>query len=99
MSEFTLSLKPAHDSEDITQIVKRFDRLSPRRVVITKMDETDPKGNVVSDILRNEMPVSFLTTGQRVPEDLVIPSAEELARYLLPVQKVPPAKIPATVKV
>jgi len=86
-------------SEDIAQIVKRFHRFSPRRAVITKMDETEPKGALVSDILRNEMPISFLTNGQRVPEDLVIPSADELARYLLPAQKAPAAKIPAPVKV
>jgi flagellar biosynthesis protein FlhF len=85
-------------SEDIPQIVKRFHRFSPRRAVVTKMDETEPKGAIVSDILRNEMPISFLTNGQRVPEDLVVPSADELARYLLPAQTVSAAKIP-TVKV
>jgi flagellar biosynthesis protein FlhF len=86
-------------SEDITNIVKRFQRFSPRRAVLTKMDETEPRGAIVSDVLRNAMPISFLTNGQRVPEDLVIPSADELARYLLPTQTVPAAKIPGTVKV
>jgi flagellar biosynthesis protein FlhF len=84
-------------SEDITNIVKKFHRFSPRRVVITKIDETEPKGAFVSDILRNEMPISYLTNGQRVPEDLLLPSAEDLARYLLPTQTVPAAKIPTLV--
>jgi flagellar biosynthesis protein FlhF len=82
-------------SEDITNIVKRFHRFRPRRVVITKIDETDPKGAFVADILRNEMPISFLTNGQRVPEDLLTPVAEDLARYLLPPQVVGIGKIPA----
>jgi flagellar biosynthesis protein FlhF len=73
-------------SEDITKTIKRFHRFLPRRVVITKIDETDPKGAFVGDILRNEMPVSFLTNGQRVPEDLLIPSAEEMSRYILPAE-------------
>ncbi len=81
-------------SEDITNIVKKFHRFSPRRVVITKIDETEPKGAFVSDILRNEMPISFLTNGQRVPEDLVLPSAEDLSRYLLPAETVGASRIP-----
>jgi flagellar biosynthesis protein FlhF len=75
--------------------VKRFHRFSPRRVVITKIDETDPSGVFVADVLRNEMPISFLTNGQRVPEDLLTPTAEDLARYLLPAETVGVAKIPA----
>jgi len=81
-------------SEDITNIVKKFHRFSPRRVVITKIDETEPKGAFVSDILRNEMPISFLTNGQRVPEDLLLPTADDLARYLLPTETVSVARIP-----
>jgi flagellar biosynthesis protein FlhF len=81
-------------SEDITNIVKRFHRFAPRRVVITKVDETEPKGVFVADILRNEMPVSFITNGQRVPEDLMAPSGEDLARFLLPAEVVGASRIP-----
>ena len=81
-------------SEDITNIVRKFHRFSPRRVVITKIDEAEPKGAFVGDILRNEMPISFLTNGQRVPEDLILPSADDLARYLLPTATVSASKIP-----
>ncbi len=74
--------------EDITKIVSRFKRFSPNSVVFTKMDETDAKGAVVGDLLRNELAVSYLTNGQRVPEDLLIPTADELARYVLPLEPV-----------
>ena len=50
------------------------------------MDETDAKGLVIGDLLRNELAVSYLTNGQRVPEDLLLPSAEEMARYVLPME-------------
>jgi flagellar biosynthesis protein FlhF len=73
-------------SEDITNIIRKFHRFSPRRVVITKIDEAQPQGAFVSDILRNEMPISYLTNGQRVPEDLLIPSTHDLTNYLLPVE-------------
>ena len=71
-------------SEDIAKIVSRFGRFSPASAIITKIDETDAKGSFVGDLLRNELVVSYLTNGQRVPEDLLIPSAPELARFVLP---------------
>ena len=75
-------------SEDIVKIVSRFKRFNPNSVIFTKMDETDSKGLVVGDSLRNELAVSYLTNGQRVPEDLLLPSAEEMARYVLPMEPV-----------
>src|SRR5262249_2843432 len=94
-----LVLSASTRSEDIRNIVKRFHRFTPRRVVITKVDETEPKGVFVADILRNEMPISFITNGQRVPEDLLAPTAEDLARYLLPAEVVGVSKIPALERV
>src|SRR5256885_3906640 len=75
-------------SDDITKIVSRFQRFSPASVIFTKIDETDSKGALTGDLLRNELPVSYLTSGQRVPEDLVLPSADELAGYVLPLEAV-----------
>jgi flagellar biosynthesis protein FlhF len=75
-------------SEDITKIIIRFQRFKPNSVILTKLDETDSKGPLAGDLLRNEIPVSYITNGQRVPEDLVIPNADELARYVLPLEPV-----------
>ena len=83
-----LVLSATTRSEDIVRIVARFKRFSPNSVIFTKMDETDAKGLVVGDLLRNELAVSYLTNGQRVPEDLLLPSADEMARYVLPLEPV-----------
>jgi flagellar biosynthesis protein FlhF len=72
-------------SDDVSRIVTRFQRLSPQRVIFTKMDETDSRSSVVGDLLRNEVRITFLTNGQRVPEDLLSPSASEMAKWVLPV--------------
>jgi flagellar biosynthesis protein FlhF len=73
-------------SEDITKIIIRFQRFKPHSVIFTKVDEIDSKAPFAGDLLRNELPLSYVTNGQRVPEDLWIPSAEELARSVLPVE-------------
>jgi flagellar biosynthesis protein FlhF len=75
-------------SEDIMKVVSRFQRFTPTSVIFTKIDETDSKGSLAGDLLRNELPVTYLTNGQRVPEDLLIPSADELSRYVLPLEPV-----------
>jgi flagellar biosynthesis protein FlhF len=54
-------------SEDISKIVNRFQRFAPKRVVFTKIDETDSKSMIVGDLLRNEVAISYITNGQRVP--------------------------------
>ena len=73
-------------SEDIATIVSRFQRFSPSSVIFTKIDETDCKGALTADLLRHELALSYLTNGQRIPEDLLVPGADELARYVLPVE-------------
>jgi flagellar biosynthesis protein FlhF len=72
-------------SEDVSRIMTRFQPLSPQRVIFTKMDETDSRSAVVGDLLRSEIRITFLTNGQRVPEDLLSPSASEMAKWVLPV--------------
>jgi flagellar biosynthesis protein FlhF len=73
-------------SEDVTRIIKRFQPFTPKRVVFTKVDETEFRSAMVGDLLRNELALSYITNGQKVPEDLVIPGAMDLARYVLPTE-------------
>jgi flagellar biosynthesis protein FlhF len=71
-------------SEDIAKIVNRFQRFSPKRVVFTKIDETDSKSLIVGDLLRNEVAISYITNGQRVPDDLLVPVTAEMTKWVLP---------------
>jgi flagellar biosynthesis protein FlhF len=72
-------------SEDVSRILARFQRFSPQRVIFTKLDETESRSAVVGDLLRSEIRITFITNGQRVPEDLLSPSASEMAKWVLPV--------------
>jgi len=65
------------------RILDRYAVLKPSRVVVTKIDETDsviPLFNVVRD---RGLPLSYLATGQRVPEDLHRATPAALAAALL----------------
>jgi flagellar biosynthesis protein FlhF len=81
-----LVISAATRSEDVTKIILRFQRFKPHSVIFTKTDEIESQGSLAGDLLRNDLPVSYVTNGQRVPEDLLIPSADDLARSVLPVE-------------
>jgi flagellar biosynthesis protein FlhF len=50
---------------------KNFGRLRPASYIFTKADETRARGAIINQIVKMKMPVSFITTGQRVPEDIL----------------------------
>lgn len=58
--------KPA----DLRRLAADFRMFAPAKLVFTHVDETNSFGSLLSLSARTGMPVSFLSTGQRVPEDL-----------------------------
>jgi flagellar biosynthesis protein FlhF len=55
----------------------------PVRVTLTRVDEVDAVGPLVGLLRERRLPISFLGTGQRVPEDLSRATASVLAAHLL----------------
>lgn len=60
------SMKPA----DATRMVDAYAIFEPHRLVFTRMDETSSFGSILNEATRTGKPVSFLTNGQRIPEDI-----------------------------
>lgn len=54
----------------IEEAVKHFAPANPSCCVLTKLDEAASLGGVLSVLIRARLPVSYLSEGQRVPEDL-----------------------------
>jgi flagellar biosynthesis protein FlhF len=77
---------------EIARTVKRFATVRAKRVLVTKTDETECKTTFVGSVLNLETPVSFITNGQGVPEDLCTPTAGELANQVMPLETVEVAK-------
>jgi flagellar biosynthesis protein FlhF len=47
-------------------------------VILTKFDEAVSKATALSAIIEKRIPLSFITDGQQVPEDIYAPEAETL---------------------
>jgi flagellar biosynthesis protein FlhF len=56
--------------------------VSPTPLTCTKIDEAVCCGTIVAAHIQSGLPLGYFTTGQRVPEDLSVASAELLAGLL-----------------
>lgn len=68
---------------DLARVVDAFEIFAPGRLIFTRLDETGSFGPIVNESTRTGKPVSFLSTGQRIPEDLETASPARLAQLVL----------------
>jgi flagellar biosynthesis protein FlhF len=76
--ETALVLAASTQAGAIEETVRRFAPANPSCCVLTKLDEAASLGGVLSALIRARMPVSYMSEGQRVPEDLRPARALEL---------------------
>ena len=65
------------------RIVDRFADAKPDRVVVSRLDESESPSSLLTWLFERGLPVSYITTGQRVPEDLERATPAVLAAAML----------------
>ncbi len=65
------------------RMIERFADARPTRVALTRLDETDTIGPIVSVLRARRLPLSFFGTGQNVPADLQRVTAPVLADWVM----------------
>lgn len=78
-----LALSSTTKLADAKEILKRFAAVEPEKIIITKIDETGGLGMVINLLRDEKLAVSYITTGQSVPDDIEIASAEVLTNIFL----------------
>ncbi len=79
----TLLVLPANTSfGDMDEVVRRFSAANPQGVVLSKLDETGRFGTALSVAVDHRLPITWVTDGQDVPEDLHRASAANLVLRL-----------------
>lgn len=68
---------------EMKRAAKNFGRLKFSSYIFTKTDETQARGVIINQLFRLKMPISFITTGQRVPEDILKATKKGILRLLL----------------
>ncbi len=69
--------------KDVINIIEAYRSLSYTKLIVTKLDETMSYGVLLSIANAADVPISYITTGQNVPEDIQIPTKENLLRLIL----------------
>ncbi len=69
--------------KDLVEILDKFDILNYTNIIVTKLDETNTLGQVISAISPKKRTLSYITFGQSVPEDIEEASKEKLSEMVL----------------
>ncbi len=68
------SMKPA----DMARVIERYEIFQPKKFLFTRIDETASFGAILNEASRRERPISFLATGQQIPDDLEAAAKEKI---------------------
>lgn len=68
---------------ELIEIIKNFNRLTISHTIFTKIDECSKLGVLLNVQAQNSTPLSYLTNGQRVPEDLLEISPKTIAELIM----------------
>jgi flagellar biosynthesis protein FlhF len=70
--EIHLTLTPSTNDATLYEMAQRFRHLNPDRLLFTKLDEATTYGSILNVVQRTGLPVSYLTNGQTIPDDLMV---------------------------
>ena len=65
------------------EVIMQFGMFPIKGLIFSKLDETSYPGNVINVAYRTKLPILCFTTGQTVPDDIVMADYEFLTRLIL----------------
>ena len=71
-------------SADLTHVAERFEIFRPSSLIFTRLDETTCFGTAFSLSVRMGKPISFLGTGQEIPDDVAPATKDRIVDLLWP---------------
>ena len=68
---------------DQRHIADSFEIFRPSKLLFTRLDDTDAYGSMFCEAARRKLPLSFVATGQLIPEDLAAASKQLITDSLV----------------
>ncbi len=78
-----LVLSSTHSERVLAEAAAKFVDIQPDHVIFTKLDEAVSVGLVVNTLRRLNARLSFVTTGQEVPDQIELGNADRIARLVV----------------
>jgi flagellar biosynthesis protein FlhF len=82
-AEVHLVLSAVASPASLMQAIERFSAIAPVRLLFTKLDEAAALGGILSSVVRTGHPVSYIATGQDVPDNIDVADASDLADQII----------------
>jgi flagellar biosynthesis protein FlhF len=79
-----LVLSATNREDELLETIARFSRLGIDCTIFTKVDECINLGIILNTQIHNSSPISYITNGQRVPEDLFQADKNKIAELIMP---------------
>ena len=71
------------DVSDLLEIVDSYQEIAKYKLIFTKLDETTSYGNLLNVRLYSGAELSYMTTGQNVPDDIEEFNSQKIVKQLL----------------
>ena len=68
---------------DMLDTVRKYSDLNVNRIIVSKVDETSAKGVLLNIAYESSCPISYITTGQSIPEDIELANSTKIAKMIL----------------
>lgn len=94
-AEVAVLLPAGLDRHEASRVLDRFAAAGPTCAAISRVDDGGRLGELVTAVAGAGVPLSFVTTGHRIPDDLETVSARSLALMLLSSARVRPGAMEA----
>ncbi len=78
-----LIIDSTKDFNNLKNEYEKYKSFDPKTLIYTKFDLSNSYGNVFNLSVYSKLPISFVSLGKNVPEDIIIPSSEEIAEMVL----------------
>ena len=79
-----LVLSATTRDKELFKICNQFNKLPISNTIMTKIDECSDLGVILNLQLETGLPLSYITNGQRVPEDLIEAAQHDIAQLIIP---------------
>ena len=81
--EIHLALSATAKESDLLNAIKSVNTIDVQHLIFTKLDESGTCGNLINVLVQNSLPVSFVTNGREVPNDIQTGSMDKIVANLL----------------
>jgi flagellar biosynthesis protein FlhF len=82
-AEVHLVLSAVSGAKSLTTTAERFATVGTTSMIITKLDEATGLGNLLSAVRGCRLPISYVTDGQNVPDDIQVAQKRAIALQIL----------------